>query len=61
MIDPEDLEPRRGTAKPRDLERMSIDALQEYMAELEAEIERVQAMIAAKEAQKIQADAIFKK
>lgn len=57
------------TAKPKpvkpvlggDLGDQSIDALNAYIADLEAEIARVRADIEAKQTAKAQADAVFKK
>lgn len=60
MQDP-DLEPRQAKPKPKDLDVMSIEALREYIASLEAEIERARASIAAKEQHRSAADAVFKR
>ena len=60
MEDP-DLEPVHARAKPKDLEVMSIEALKEYIASLEAEIERAKSAIAAKETHRSAADAAFRK
>ena len=60
MEDPE-LEPRHTRPKPKDLDVMSIEALQEYIASLEAEIERAKAAIATKEGHRSAADAFFRK
>ena len=49
-MDPEDLEPRSAQPKPKDLDEMGIEELEDYLAELNAEAERVQAKIAAKKA-----------
>jgi len=56
-----DLDPIQRKSKPKDLEVMSIEALQEYIAGLEAEIERARAAIVAKEGHRNAADAIFKR
>lgn len=56
----DDLEPLTKRPKPKDLEVMSIEALQEYIAGLEAEIERARAEIAAKENHRAAADSVFK-
>ena len=45
---------------PRILDNMSIDELQEYIAEMKMEIERVEADIEKKQAQKALAESIFK-
>jgi uncharacterized small protein (DUF1192 family) len=44
-----------------DLERLSIEDLERRIAELEGEIVRVRAAIAAKQKQRNAADALFKK
>jgi uncharacterized small protein (DUF1192 family) len=59
-MDWEDLEPQRQKPKPRNLDEMSIEALQEYIAEMETEIARVREAIAAKEAARNGADSVFK-
>ena len=41
-MDEEELQPRRRPAQPRDLTLMGIEELETYIAELEAEIARVQ-------------------
>lgn len=61
-MDSDDLEPKRPTlGAPKDLEAMSIEALGDYITELEAEIDRVRAMITSKETARGAADAFFKK
>jgi uncharacterized small protein (DUF1192 family) len=60
-IDEQDLEPRTKRQKPKDLDVMSVDALKEYIAGLEAEIERARAAIAAKTSHKSAAESFFKK
>jgi uncharacterized small protein (DUF1192 family) len=59
-VDLEDLEPRRTKPKPKDLEVLGIDELEEYLAELEAEAARVREKIAAKKAYLGGAEAFFK-
>lgn len=59
-MDTDDLEPRLPKPKPKDLDDMSIEALHEYIADMEAEIVRVREAIAAKEAARQGADAVFK-
>jgi uncharacterized small protein (DUF1192 family) len=44
----------------RDIEALSIEQLQEYISELKAEIERVEADIAAKKLHASAAEAFFK-
>ena len=52
----------QNTPKPkRDLDPMSIEELQEYIAEMHEEIERVRAEIAMKEAHRSGVEALFKK
>lgn len=59
-MDLDDLEPKKAKPKPKNLSDLSIEALHEYIAELEAEIERVRADIAGKESAKSAADSFFK-
>ncbi|MEE8189506.1 MAG: DUF1192 domain-containing protein [Kiloniellales bacterium] len=47
-MDIDDLEPRSKKPQPKKLDEMAIDELGEYLAELEAEAERVRAEIAGK-------------
>ena len=54
-------QPRTLRAKPLDLDVMSIGDLNEYIGELEAEIERVRMAIVHKEEKKVAADAVFKR
>lgn len=60
-MDPEDLEPRKAKPKPKNLDPLSIDELNDYIAELEAEIARVEQDIAKKSAHLSAAAAFFKK
>jgi uncharacterized small protein (DUF1192 family) len=59
-MDLEDLEPRKQQPKPKDLELMGVEELEEYLAELESEAERVRAKIAAKKAYLSGAEDLFK-
>jgi len=59
-MDTDDLDPKTKKPKPKDLSDLSIDALHEYITDLEAEIERVQADIKAKQSALSAADAFFK-
>lgn len=59
-MDPEDLEPRRAAAKPRDLDAMGVGELEDYLASLEAECARVKEKIAAKKAYLSGAANLFK-
>ena len=56
----EDLEPRKATPKPKDLEAMGIEELEEYLAELETEAARVKDKITAKKAYLSGAEGLFK-
>ena len=60
-IDWDELEPRKAKPKPRDLDAMSVEELKGYIAEMEAEIARVQAKIRAKEAHRAGAAGLFNK
>ena len=60
-MDEQELEPLTKRQKPKDLEVMSVEALKEYIAGLEAEIARARAEIAAKESHKSAAESFFKK
>ncbi len=60
-MDLEDLDPRKKPSKPKDLTPYSVEELNEYIAQLEAEIEHAHAAIAAKQAHRAGADALFKK
>ena len=57
----DDLEPTKKKPEPRNLDPMSIFELEEYITELEAEIERVRRDIAAKQAQHGAAESLFRK
>ena len=60
-MDLEDLEPRKKTPKPKDLDVMGVDELEEYLANLETEAARVKEKIAAKKNYLSGADALFKR
>ena len=60
-MDLEDLEPRKQKPKPKDLGPWSIEELEDYIANLQAEIERARGAIKAKQAQRAGAAAIFKR
>jgi len=60
-MDEEDLTPLRQPAKKKDLTPLAVAALEEYIVELEAEIERARAEIAAKKRQRGGAEALFKR
>lgn len=59
-MDIEDLEPRQPSPKPRDLEAMGVEELESYLAELEAEAERVRAAIESKRSYLSNAQGFFK-
>lgn len=59
-MEPDDLEPRKKRPEVKNLEVRSVEALHEYIAELEAEIARARAEIAAKEKARSGAEQIFK-
>lgn len=60
-MEEEDPDPRTKRPKLKDLEIMSIDALEEYIAGLEAEVERARSAIAAKQDHRSAAENFFKK
>ncbi len=47
-MDIEELEPQKKKAAPRDLDAMGVEQLENYLAEIEAEVARVQAKITEK-------------
>ena len=59
-MDLNDLEPRKTPPKPKDLEVMGIEELEEYLAVLEAEATRVRDKIAGKKAYLQGAAGMFK-
>lgn len=60
-MNPDDLEPPKPkTLDPVDLDTMSIEALEEYITEREAEIERAKAKIASKQSARGHAETFFK-
>ena len=60
-MDEEDLLPQRQKPKPRDLTVLGVVQLEEYVAELEGEIARARAEIAAKRKQRGGAENLFKR
>lgn len=61
-VDDEDERPKKPKGlEPRVLDRLSIEELQDYIAELKAEIARTEADIAKKRAVNAAAEAFFKK
>ena len=59
-MDTDDLEPRAQPAAPLDLEKLSLEELNDYIARMEQEIARVRAAIAAKETHRSSAEGVFK-
>lgn len=57
----DDLEPEKKKPALKNLEELSIEALHEYIAEMEQEIERVRDAIKLKEAARQGAESFFKK
>jgi uncharacterized small protein (DUF1192 family) len=60
-LDTDDLEPLRPKPTALELETLSVEELTRYIAELEAEIGRVKAAIAAKQDHRSSAETFFKK
>lgn len=60
MTDLEELEPGKRPKKPRDLSTWNIEDLEDYIATMEAEIERARAMIGTKKGVANAANALFK-
>lgn len=60
-MDTDDLEPKRPVlSEPKDLEMMSVEALQDYIGELEAEIARAKKAIEGKQSARNAAESVFK-
>ena len=59
-MDTDDLEPLRPKPTAKELEGMSIEALNDYVGELKAEIKRAEAMIESKQSARASADSVFK-
>jgi uncharacterized small protein (DUF1192 family) len=59
-MDLDDLEPQKQTPPPKNLDVMSIEALNDYIGELETEIARVRDAIALKEGARAGAESVFK-
>ena len=58
-MEEDDLEPRNEKPPPKNLAGMSIDALHEYIGELEAEIQRARETIASRQEALGAADSVF--
>jgi uncharacterized small protein (DUF1192 family) len=59
-MDLEELEPKKQKPQPRNLDVLSIEELNNYIAEMQAEIKRVEEKIAAKKAHIHAASGLFK-
>jgi uncharacterized small protein (DUF1192 family) len=59
-MDMDELEPRRKPAQQKLLDPLSVGELEEYIADLEAEIARARAAIKAKQAHRAGIDGLFK-
>ena len=60
-MDTDELEPVRKKPVPKDLSRMSIGDLEDYIADLKAEVARAEEFIAKKGAARKGAEGFFKK
>jgi len=60
-METDDLEPQQKKPALKNLEVMSIEALNDYIGELEGEIARAREMIASKEDARAGAETFFKK
>jgi uncharacterized small protein (DUF1192 family) len=60
-FDLDDLDPRHAKKKPLNLDDMNIEDLQEYVAVLKAEIDRVEAKVKAKQGHASAAASLFKR
>jgi uncharacterized small protein (DUF1192 family) len=60
-MDLEDLEPLSKKPKPKDLDNLGVEELEDYLAELEAEMARVREKLASKKAYLSGAADLFKR
>lgn len=60
-MDENDLEPKARKPVLKELEILSVEALEDYIRELEAEIVRVRDEIARKQAARTSAESVFRK
>ena len=60
-MDFEDLEPKKGLVKPKDLTSWNIEDLEQYIANMKLEIARVETMIDDKKRVSEDASRLFKK
>lgn len=61
MLNPDDLDPPKPKEKRRDLQPMSVEELEDYIASLQAEIARADETIARKKAHHDGIEALFGK
>ncbi len=61
MLNPDDLDPPKPKEKRRDLQPMSVEELEDYIASLQAEIARADETIARKKAHRDGIEALFGK
>ncbi len=59
-MEPDDLLPRNAPPQKKNLEIMGVSELEEYIADLEAEIARARAIIESKQSHRSGAEALFK-
>lgn len=59
MLTDEETDPKTKRAKPRDLNRMSVAELGDYVQDLEGEIVRVKGELSKKQHTRAAADALF--
>lgn len=59
-MDTDDLDPIKKKPQPKDLSRMSVGDLKDYIADLKAEIARAEAAIVKKDKARAGADSFFK-
>lgn len=60
-MDEDDLQPQQRKPDVKNLEVLSVEALEEYILELQAEIERVRSEIVRKRSAKSAAETFFRK
>jgi uncharacterized small protein (DUF1192 family) len=60
-MEEEDLKPQTRKPDVKNLEVLSVEALEEYIGDLEAEIERVRVEISKKQSAKSAAESVFRK
>ncbi len=60
-MDADDLEPRHARPQKKNLDIMSVEELDFYVLELQAEIDRARQAIAAKQDHRSSAEALFRK